>query len=111
MGMADFKKGDPRMVEYTPGSAVAVGDVIVTNDTPRVAHLAIAANALGSLAAEGGIYEMVGDAQIAADKKVWWNASASKVTTTASTHKPFGYTVTACSADGSTCLVRHEPAA
>lgn len=111
MGMADFKHGSPAMVDHTPAGAVAIGDVVVTNDTPRVSHRAIAAGELSALAAEGGVYECVGDAAIAADKKVWWNAAASKVTTTASTHKVFGVTVSACSADGSTCLVRHYPGA
>lgn len=109
--MADFKKGSPRMADYTPGSAVAVGDVVVTNDTPRVAHLAIAANALGALAAEGGIYEVKGDGSISADKKVYWDATASKVTLTATGNKAFGYTVSACSGDNAPCLVRHDPAA
>lgn len=109
MGMADYKYGDPRMVDHTPGSAIAIGDVVVTNDTVRVAHRAIAANELSALASEGGVYEVVGDAAIAADKKVWWNAAASKVTTTASTHKVFGVTVSACGGDGQACLVRHDP--
>ena len=109
MGMADFKHGDPRMVDFTPGAAVAVGDVIVTADTVRIAHRNIANGELSALAAEGGVYECVGGAAIAVDKKVYWNAAASKVTETASGNKVFGVTVSACSGDNATCLVRHDP--
>ena len=81
--MATFRHGNPVMVDHTPGSGVTAGDVIVTGDTPRIAHRDIAANALGALASGGGVYDMTADAAIAADKKVYWNASASKVTETA----------------------------
>lgn len=111
MGMADFKHGDPIMVEHVPGSAIAVGDVVVTADTARIAHLAIPAGSLGALAAGGGVYEVVGNGLIAADRKVWWVAADSKITLTASTHRVFGVTVTACGGDGQTCLVRHDPSA
>lgn len=108
---AQFRHGNPLMVDHTPGSAVTAGDVIVTADTPRIAHLDIAANALGALAACGGVYQCTGDAAIAADKKVYWDDTNNKVTETSTSNKAFGYTVTACSADGSTCDVIHNPAA
>ena len=108
---AIFKHGNPIMVEHTPGSAVAGRAVVVTADTVRIAHNPIPANTLGNLAAAGGVYEVVGDGVIAADRRVWWNAATSKVTLTASTHRPFGYTVTNCTADNATCLVRHDPSA
>lgn len=111
MPQTTFIHGSPVMEDHTPGSAVAAGDVVVTADTPRVAHLDIPAGTLGALAGGGGVYEVTGDAAIAANKKVWWNDTANKVTETASTHKPFGYTVTACAADNGKCLARHEPAA
>ena len=109
---AQFSAGTPLMVDHTPsGAAVAAGTVVVTNDTPRVAHRDIADGALGALAGEGGVYLMTGDAAIAADKKVYWDAAAKKVTLTASTNKIFGVTVTACSGNNATCLVRHDPSA
>jgi predicted RecA/RadA family phage recombinase len=43
--------------DYTPASAVAVGDVVVIGAMVAVATRPIAANALGSLAVEG-IFEM-----------------------------------------------------
>lgn len=113
MAQATFKYGDPVMVDHTPSSAVTAGDVIVTSTTPRIAHLDIAANALGALAATGGIYEVTGDAAIAADKKVYWVNASDKVSEDANSgaNKAFGVTVSACSGDGSTCNVRHDPSA
>lgn len=108
---AQFVHGDPVMVDHTPGADVSAGQVVVTGDTPRVAHLDIPANTLGALAAEGGVYLCTGDAAIAADKKVYWDDAANKVTTNAAAgaNKPFGVTVTACSGAGATCWVRHAP--
>lgn len=111
MPMATYFAGTPIVADYTPGSAVSAGDVIVTNDTPRVAHLDIAANTLGALATNDGIYKMTADGAIGADKKVYWNAAASKVTLTAGSNKIFGVTVSAAAADGDAIYVRHDPAA
>lgn len=110
---AIFKHGNPRMVEHTPSGAVDAGDVVVTGDTPRVAHTDIAANTLGHLAAAGGVYEMTGDATIAADVVVYWDVSTSKVSESddSGTNTMFGFTVTACADDDELCLVRHEPQA
>lgn len=107
--------GDPIMVDHTPSGAVAAGEVVVTADTPRIAHRAIAANELGALAFGGGVYtcpKATGTGQaIAANTLVYWNASGSVVTTTASSHKKFGYTVEASGDDDATCKVVHWPQA
>ena len=44
---------DGASIDYTPGSAVAAGDVIVQGELIGVARTPIAANALGSLAVDG----------------------------------------------------------
>lgn len=113
MAEATFKHGSPIMVDYTAGSDIAAGAVVLTGDTPRVAHRPIANGDLGALAAEGGVYEMVGDALIAADQVVYWDVSTSKVSESddSGTNVVFGFTVSACSADAATCLVRHAPQA
>lgn len=50
--MASYvQKGD--VVDYTPASAVAAGDVVVIGALVGVAPVAIAANKLGSLAIDG----------------------------------------------------------
>jgi len=110
---ATYLHGDAQMVEYTAGADISAGDVIVTNDTPRIAHLDIANGALGALAARGGVYRMPkasgSTTAIAADKKVYWDATNHVVTTTSSGNKGFGVTVKA-SVDGDTTqVVRHEP--
>ena len=108
MAMTVFKYGDPEMVEHTPGADVAIGDVIVTSGTARIAHHSIASGLLGAVAANGGTYSVAGDAAIAADKKVYWVAASSKVSETAGSNKVFGITVTACTGDAALCDVRHD---
>jgi predicted RecA/RadA family phage recombinase len=110
---AQFLHGSPRMVDHTPGSDIAAGTVIVTADTPRIAHLDLTSGVLGALAAEGGVYLCTGDAAIAADKKVYWDNTNNKVTENAAAgvNKMFGVTVTACAANNGKCQVRHDPAA
>jgi len=111
VGYATYRHGDPVFEKYTPGANVAAGDVVIVNDTPRVAHLDIPAGELGALAGAGGIYEMYADVAIAADKKVYWDPANHWVTATAGALKPFGYTTTATTGAGQTLYVRHDPAA
>lgn len=105
---ATFVSGSPEMVDYTPGSAVTAGDVIVTADTVRIAHVDIEANRLGSLAANGGVYRVKADTAIAADKKVYWVDASNEVTETAGSNKVFGVTVEASSASDAYINVRHD---
>lgn len=104
---ATFFHGDPTMVDYTPAAAVDAGDVVLNGDLAMVAHQDIAASALGALAIAGGVYKMTGDAAIAVGKRVFWNATAEKVTETAEGNRPFGWTVSACSGNGSSVYVYH----
>jgi predicted RecA/RadA family phage recombinase len=59
---AKFVHGDPLMVDHTPGSAVAVGDIVVSGGRCLVAHHDIAANQLGALAVPSGgaVYNLAG---------------------------------------------------
>lgn len=111
MAQATFLHGHYETADYTPGSNVSAGDVIVTADTPRVAHLDIASGVLGALATRGGVYRMTADGEIAADKKVYWDDTANKVTLTSTDNKVFGVTVSAAAADGAAINVRHDPSA
>jgi hypothetical protein len=61
---------------------------------------------MGGLNTEGGVYECVGDAAIAAGKSVYWDNTNKKVTETATGNKFFGMTITACAADDGTCDVQ-----
>jgi predicted RecA/RadA family phage recombinase len=93
-------------IPYTPGSAVAAGDVAVVGDIVGVAPVAIAANVLGTLAVSGiHIFPKAtgGGAGIAAGAVVYWNTSTLKAQTTASTFKRIGKTVL-ISADADTTV-------
>ena len=89
---------------YTPGSAVAVGAVVVVGDTVGVADRPIAANTLGSLAVEGAFAFPKSAGAIAAGVVVYWDAGASAVTITASTNKRVGK-VYAAALDADTTVV------
>lgn len=106
---ATFRHGTPLMVDHTPTSAIAAGDVVVVADVPMIAHHDIAANELGALAANGGVYEVTADAAIAKGKWVFWVDSSNKVSVTATGNKGFGITVEAATGDGDKFMVEHEP--
>ena len=107
--MATFYHGSPLMVDYTPGADVAVGEVVVINGTPFIAHLAIAANTLGALAALGGVYKDTPDAAIPGGSVVYWDGT--QVTETALANNHLGY-ATPDGSNGGTTEVSyvHNPA-
>ena len=90
------------MMDYTPGSNVAAGDVVVVGSIVGVSTRAITANILGALSIYG-IFNFAKSAgsgtAIAAGTKVYWDASNEVVTTTAGSNKCIGYTVEACTDD------------
>lgn len=108
---AIFRSGDPVMCDYTPGTAVSAGDVVVVGDLPMVAHLDIGANELGSLASHGGVYEMTAAGNYAPGEAVYWNDTAKKVTQAVGSHKHIGYLTPDSdpAADGDTVRVIHLP--
>ncbi|MCL4198991.1 MAG: DUF2190 family protein [Phycisphaerales bacterium] len=72
-------------IDYTPGSAVAAGQVVVQSTLPGFAHTPIAANALGSLGM-AGIYDIVKvTGAIDAGVAVYWDANGDPVGGTAGT--------------------------
>jgi hypothetical protein len=106
---AEFVHGEPLMVDFTPGTAIAANQVVVTADSVRIAHKPIAANTLGALAAVNGVYRATADGAIPTDTRVYWNASTSKLTLTAGNNKLIGVTLEASAADGNRILFRHDP--
>jgi len=109
----NFLSGNPIFVAHTPESAVSAGEVVVSGDTPRIAHKDIAAGELGALAFAGGVYEVpkaTGSAKaIAANKLVYWDASGGVATETSSSHKKLGYTTEAVGDSDTTVKVAHWP--
>ena len=74
-------KGDA--IDYTPGSAVAAGDVVVQGDLIGIAKLDIPAGQIGALATVGvfDVAKATGTGtDIAAGAKVYWNSGQSQAT-------------------------------
>lgn len=102
---AEFVTGEAlQTMEYTPVGAVPAGDVVILGDIVGIAVRPIEAGRLGTLVIHGGNWRVTGDAAIAQGIVVYWNDTTNKITATASTHKKFGLTTSACAADGSACF-------
>lgn len=112
MAQTTFSHGNPIMCDYTPGGAVAAGDVVVVGVIPCVAHRAIAANEKAAVAVGGGVYKCTADAALTAGAKVYWDDTANKVTATSASNKVFGVVAPGSSAagDGDSIFVIHNPA-
>ena len=102
---------DGAAVDYTPGSDVAAGDVVVQGDLVGVAKQPIAADALGALAVSG-VFDFpktagVGEA-IDAGAKVYWDVgdSVAKTDDESGANKLIGKTVAAAGDDDTTVRVR-----
>ena len=98
-------------LDYTPGSAVAAGDVVVQGELVGIATKEIAANVKGALAVEG-VFDFPkdtgsGDA-ITAGALCYWDAGNEVATTTASTHKLIGKSVAAAAASGATVRIKMD---
>ena len=104
---------DGRAIDYTPGSAVAAGDVVVQADLIGIAKLPIAADALGALAVTG-VFDLpktagVGEA-IAVGSKVYWDEGdqVAKTDDESGANKHLGKTIKAAGDDDTTVRVRLE---
>ncbi|HET6497953.1 MAG TPA: DUF2190 family protein [Coriobacteriia bacterium] len=100
---------DGRSIDYTPGAAVAAGDVIVQGELVGVARTPIAANALGSLAVDG-VFDFAkatgGGTAITAGANVYWDDANNIATTTATGNKLLGKCVKAAADGDATVRVR-----
>jgi len=95
-------------MDYTPGSAVAVGDVVVLGSIVAVAPRPIAANELGSVAVEG-VFDVAkatgAGTTIAQGDKVYWYPTGSHVVT-GSTGTAMGFATEAATADDTSVKVK-----
>lgn len=102
---------DGNSIDYTPGANVSAGDVVAQGELVGIAKLDIVANALGALAVTG-VFDLPkatgASTAITAGAKVYWNATASQATTTASGNKYLGKTVRAAADGDATVRVRLE---
>lgn len=76
---------DGENIDYTPVSAVSVGDVVVLGTIPLIAPRDIAAGALGALATEGVFDVVKVTGAITAGDAIYWNATGDPVGGTAGT--------------------------
>ena len=98
MAEANYRHGDPTMIDYTPASGnISAGQVVLLGNTSGVclgvAHQDITNNVLGSLDVHGGCYDVVNLNNAANYAKVWWDDTNNKVTTTSTNNAQFGYVI------------------
>lgn len=97
-------------IDYTPGSAVAAGAVVVQGDLVGIAKEPIAANTLGALATTG-VYRVPKPTGAGTDATVgtimYWDVADQNAqeTSDTGTNKLLGVLVEACSTTDTTCLV------
>jgi len=110
MPVATFVQ-DGCAVDYTPGSAVAAGDVVVQGDLIGIAKRPIAANELGSLSVEGvfDVPKATGaSTAIAAGASVYWDVADAEAKTDdeSGANKLLGKTTKAAADGDATVRVR-----
>jgi hypothetical protein len=98
MAEATFRHGEYRSIDYTPASgAISAGQVVLAGNTTGltciIAHQDIANSVLGSMAAGGGVYDVVNLNNSANYAKVYWDDSANKVTSVSTNNALFGFIV------------------
>jgi len=93
---AQYSHGVQVMVDYTPGAAVAAGEVVVNNDLVGVALQAIAKNALGAICVSG-IFTVAKKSTdtFQVGTKVYWDDSNNYATTTSTNNTYLGKAVEA----------------
>lgn len=89
-------------IDYRPTENVAAGDVIVLGTLVGIARLDIVANTLGSLAIVGCFEAPKATGEITAGAVVFWDATNSQVTTTATGNPYLGKAVATAAADDET---------
>jgi hypothetical protein len=124
MTMAIYDHGYPVKVPYTPGAAIAAGDVIVIGGVPMITHLDNPPYPggpikQGDLSVSGGVYIVAADAAYPNGTPVLWDTAKQQVTTVAAaTTFPFGEIIAGplgAADDGgpvgaaSLCYVLHNP--
>lgn len=113
---AKFISGDPIMIPYTPSGAIAAGDVIVEGDSTFIAHLPIAANTLGAVAAGGGVYEATatggsGGDVIALGDRLYWDDTADVAEESATSNVQLGIAIEDKAETATTIRFVHIPLA
>lgn len=108
---AKLEHGDPLKIDHTPSGAVAAGEIVLIGELPLVAALDIPAGALGALNHGNAAYTVAKEAPlvIAIGVLLYFDAANNRLTTTASTHKKFGYAGKAAASADTTVYAIHKP--
>ena len=98
---------DGRAIDYTPGAAVAAGDVVVQGDLVGVVKRPLAANEAGALDVDG-VFDFAKATNVAytVGNILYWDDTANLVTTTATGNKQIGKVVRAAATTDATVRVR-----
>lgn len=98
-------------IDYTPGSAVAAGDVVVQGDLIAIAKLDIAAGQRGALATVG-VFDVPkntgSSAAITAGTKLYWDSAEEVATSTSGGNKYLGKAVQDAGDEDTTVRVKLE---
>ena len=94
-------------IDYTPGGAIAAGDVVVQGDLVAVATRPIAANELGAVAVSG-VFDFAKNTNVAytVGTILYWDDTNNVVTTTSAGNKQIGKAVRAAATTDPTVRVR-----
>jgi len=100
--LTKLRQSNGDLIDYTPSSAASAGDIVVLGDLVGQVPSDLAANEMGSLRIRGVINspKLTSD-NVTAGAKLYWDASNSRATTTASTHKQIGYAAAAAGTSAS----------
>jgi predicted RecA/RadA family phage recombinase len=103
---------DGNSIDYTPGSTIAAGDVVVQGDLVGVAKRDIPANVLGALAVTGvfDVLKLQGPG-ITFDlgQLVYWDAGQKKATPSGAPNKLMGKAVRGAGMGDTTVRIRLNP--
>ncbi|MFH5806327.1 capsid cement protein [Alienimonas sp. DA493] len=110
MATATLHHGTPRMVDHTPSSDVAAGDVLVIGDVVRIAHRPIAAGELGAVGGGGGVYRAPKAAALAINDgdTVYFDAADDNFNKTATDNTKAGVAVGDAAAADTHFYVHHQ---
>lgn len=94
-------------IDYTPGVAIAAGDVVVQGDLVGVAKRPIAANELGAIEV-AGIFEFAKSTGVAytVGQILYWDDTNNVVTATATGNKQIGKVIRAAATTDTTVRMR-----
>lgn len=108
--MALKYKSGGETIMHTASADISSGDVVVVGDRVGIALVDIANGAVGPVALQGvWTVSALSTDDIAAGKKLYWDAGNSRATLTASTHKALGYAAAASGSGVATVDVELHP--